>query len=677
MSLQVKMLLPALALVALVAGMFAATCLVARQQHDDALVINIAGRQRMLTQKMAKEALTARAALAAGRPDAEMAAKSARTMDLFAASLTALGQGGPAPTSLDPAGPVARLPEADRPEAEQLARVQTLWDSYRPLVAAVAAADSQAETARLMPASEEINAAMDKAVGLFQRRSEDRVSLLLWLQAGFVLAALLLGAITVALLRGTVLTPLAQCIAFAQQAAAGDLGAACQGTAAGELGQLRQALTCMLNSLRTKIRFADGVLAAIADTSPYLILDAAGRITHTNSLMLALMEKTGRQEDYAGQTLGQFIYGQPERDTATARAARTRQPFRGEIDVTLPSGMVKTILVSATPIADFDGSPLGLFGFYSDLTTQRLQREEIERQRHELLALAEQSNAIAGSVSEAASALSGLITKASRGAQFQTGKIAASDEAMGTLDSRAREMADQGRQAAREAEEALGQAREGDAAVRSVTASISQVNAMAQSLSRDMNDLGQQAREIGSIATVISDIADQTNLLALNAAIEAARAGDAGRGFAVVADEVRKLAEKTMAATSDVTRAVTSIHQGITRSVAAAQEAGTAIEACTTLADNSGGSLAAILDIVSRTASRIGQVANNADTLADLGQNITRNLASIRSISTGTVESMKIADEAVAVLAARTGELEQLINCLKAEQTSECRRIAA
>lgn len=51
---------------------------------------------------------------------------------------------------------------------------------------------------------------------------------------------------------------------------------------------------------------------------------------------------------------------------------------------------------------------------------------------------------------------------------------------------------------------------------------------------------------------VVQEIARQTDLLALNAAVEAARAGEHGRGFAVVASEVRKLAERSQAASAEI-----------------------------------------------------------------------------------------------------------------------------
>jgi len=95
----------------------------AKQKHDS-LVINLAGRQRMLSQKMTKELLL----FSEGYLSPE---KVASTIDVFHNTLNSLYHGGKAPLDLTQTQ-FTELPKPESKEvADQLEKVESIWKQFR------------------------------------------------------------------------------------------------------------------------------------------------------------------------------------------------------------------------------------------------------------------------------------------------------------------------------------------------------------------------------------------------------------------------------------------------------------------------------------------------------------------------------------------------------------------
>ena len=94
-----------------------------KQKHDS-LVINLAGRQRMLSQKMTKEILL----FSEGHLSSE---KAANTINVFHATLNSLNHGGKAPLDLAQTQ-FAELPKpGNRKVVDQLQTVESTWKTYQ------------------------------------------------------------------------------------------------------------------------------------------------------------------------------------------------------------------------------------------------------------------------------------------------------------------------------------------------------------------------------------------------------------------------------------------------------------------------------------------------------------------------------------------------------------------
>ncbi len=150
----------------------------------------------------------------------------------------------------------------------------------------------------------------------------------------------------------------------------------------------------------------------------------------------------------------------------------------------------------------------------------------------------------------------------------------------------------------------------------------------AQSASAKVNELGKAADEIGEVTKTITEISEQTNLLALNATIEAARAGDAGKGFAVVANEIKELANQTADATEEIRSKIGGIQDSTSQTV-------TEIERITEV-------IGQVNDIVSTIAS---SVEEQSFTTREIAENVTQASLGISEVNENVAQTSAVAGE--------------------------------
>ena len=171
--------------------------------------------------------------------------------------------------------------------------------------------------------------------------------------------------------------------------------------------------------------------------------------------------------------------------------------------------------------------------------------------------------------------------------------------------------------------------------------------------------LGEAANKIGEIVHLIQSIAGQINLLALNATIESARAGEAGRGFAVVANEVKVLATQTGQATDEIASQVVNIQE-------VAKQVMTALTTINSSIRQVDDYSTQISSAMSQQSVATDEIAQNIASAATRTQQISTDIVDVNTASTTAAECAASSLEAVHVLVANTGRLnEAMVSFLK------------
>ena len=171
---------------------------------------------------------------------------------------------------------------------------------------------------------------------------------------------------------------------------------------------------------------------------------------------------------------------------------------------------------------------------------------------------------------------------------------------------------------------------------------VNQVLERSQMAESAMKTLGDAASEIGKVTDVIKRIAEQTNLLALNATIEAASAGAAGKGFAVVANEIKQLAAQSAGAAEDISQRIEGVQNNTNHAVDVIGEVLSTLNLINQ-------SVAQITDSVESQNQASGQISGAVSRAAAGADSIASSISEVakgaNDVSSSSGEAAKAANE--------------------------------
>ncbi len=213
-------------------------------QQQDALVINLAGRQRMLIQQMTRLALQLQ------NGDESTLADLQDSEQIFGETLSALQNGGTAPYLTDS---VANLPATnDTQILIALHEVEAGWSQYRSTLDAMTTSnDSASLQGTLTQQSDDLVQKADAVVRLYEANAISKVNRLRVIQVIFLACALALLAVGAWMTRRSLLKPLQALGLAAKRLGENRLEALVQVEGPEEMRALSQAFDEMRTSLHT------------------------------------------------------------------------------------------------------------------------------------------------------------------------------------------------------------------------------------------------------------------------------------------------------------------------------------------------------------------------------------------------------------------------------------------
>ncbi|MCP5062107.1 MAG: PAS domain-containing protein [Ignavibacteriae bacterium] len=662
-------------------------------QESSGAIINIAGRQRMLTQKMSKEALGVLNGIQ--KPET---LKS--TSELFQTSLSGLIYGEEK----------LHLPPVSNDIIKtQLLKVKGLWEPFQTsinVVAEISSSPNKISEAKNYISKNNITLLkeMNKAVKLFEENSTEKVASLKTTFYFILLIVCLIVGVSLFVINSQIFKPMKIVMDNAYRIGSIKNLAYEKNNDDNVITEIKnnklfEQFANSINSILKKIQHQSELLNNLP--TPVLSMDKQFNITYINKIGASLVGK-GQEELTGLKCYDQMKTHDCQTSSCACDLAMKNDKMESAETVANPGNNNDLpIYYKGKPTRDGEGNINGAVEFIADLTPTKEKEKYLDLSVQKILSSMEkiatgdltvqlqpegeselidslflsinktteklsntilQINEAVDSTINVSTQIAASVEEMGAGAEEQNNQTQAIATSMDEMTRTVIETTGNTNSAADSANQAGILAEDGGKVVNETVDGIEKIATIVQKASGKIIELGNNSDKIGEIVQVINEIAEQTNLLALNAAIEAARAGEHGRGFAVVADEVRKLSERTSGATQEIANMIEHIQSDTQYAVTSINEGNEEVQKGKELAQKAGSAILDIVNTTNKVVDEITQVAKASEGQVATSEQISQNIEMINNVASETLIGIQQVAGATSELNEMTENLQSIIS---------------
>lgn len=547
-----------------------------RLQARDTVVVDVAGRQRMLSQRIAFYAEQ----IYQGRQEHIQIFQD--LVDLCGQSLITLKEGGQAPgmeegTILSPSPP-ACMPALDAAE--------NLWNTYREQALAVLSDDPEVARAAIQYLedwSPEILTRFNNMVKAYVLNNQEKQLIL----HRIMLAILLLNVLVIlgvfAALYFLILDPVNRISSLIGDLARGDLRlSAVKVRGRDEIGRALLNLKELITSLQAAAGFAEEISEGNLAVNYQLL-------SEHDELGASLLKMRARLNAIIDQT------------NEVIRIADKQGELNTRIETAGMDGAWKELADSINDLLHSFTRPITAINHLAEALSNGYLRDRLELEaKGDIGILVTNLNqgiasidAIMAGIHESAgnmvlmagdmlsrgrdighstSEITISINQLTEGAHLQAQRIEDASERIEKVLEASKLVTNKSEDIRTAARKGLENSQMGEAMMSEVVSLMHVIDENVVKTGKAMQSFIARSEEISNGLKVISAISAQTNLLALNAGIEASRAGEAGKGFSVIAREIRVLAENSKNSEKEISQLLEEAREQTTQTVNAVSQ---------------------------------------------------------------------------------------------------------